>query len=69
MPDIRSMIGKEVEVFASGMRYTGTLIEVSDTEVNLKSPLQWITLPISSVSEIKLQEAVRVKLDQYEGGE
>jgi len=69
MPDILSMIGKEVEVFASGMRYTGTLIEVSDTEVNLKTALQWITLPVSSVSEIKLKEAGRVKLEQYEEGE
>jgi hypothetical protein len=66
MPDILSMIGKEVEVFANGMRYTGTLIEVSDTEVNLKCPLQWVTLPVSSVSEIKLKEAARVKLEQYE---
>jgi hypothetical protein len=68
MPDIMSMIGKEVEIFANGMRYTGTLIEVSDSEVNLKTTLQWITLPISSVGEIKLKEAARVKLDQYDGG-
>jgi hypothetical protein len=56
MPDIQSMIGKEVEVLANGMRYTGVLIEVSDTEVHLKGSFQWIALPISSVSEINLKK-------------
>ena len=55
MPDIQSMIGKEVEVIANGMRYSGILIEVSDTEVHLKSPFQWMSLPVSTVSEVKLK--------------
>jgi hypothetical protein len=55
MPDIQSMIGKEVDVIANGMKYTGTLIEVSDVEVHLKSSMQWIALPVSSVSEVKLK--------------
>ena len=37
MPDIQSMIGKEVDVIANGTKYTGTLIEVSDVEVHLKT--------------------------------
>jgi hypothetical protein len=53
MPDIQSMIGKEVEVIANGMTYRGVLIEVSDTEVHLKSVMQWISLPASTVSIIK----------------
>ena len=53
MPDIQAMIGKEVEVTANGMKYTGVLIEVSDVEVHLKGSFQWISLPISSVSDIK----------------
>jgi hypothetical protein len=53
MPDIQSMIGKEVEVIANGVRYTGILIEVSDTEVHLKGTMQWISLPASAVSQIK----------------
>ena len=55
MPDIQSMIGKEVEVIANGMNYSGVLIEVSDVEVHLKNPFQWISLPVSSVSEVKLK--------------
>lgn len=53
MPDIQSMIGKEVEVIANGVLYTGVLIEVSDVEVHLKGSMQWISLPVSSVSQIK----------------
>ena len=56
MPDIQSMIGKEVEVIANGLSYTGVLIEVSDTEINLKGSMQWITLPASTVSVVKLKE-------------
>jgi len=56
MPDIQSMIGKEVEVIANGLSYTGVLIEVSDTEVHLKGLMQWIALPASSVSVVKLKE-------------
>ncbi len=60
MADIQSMIGKEVEVLASGTTYRGVLIEVSDTEVHLKTSMQWISLPASSVSAVKLAgEAVR----------
>ncbi len=54
MPDIQSMIGKEVEVIANGMTYRGVLIEVSDTEVHLKSTMQWMSLPASGVSSVKL---------------
>jgi hypothetical protein len=55
MSNIQQMIGKEVEVIANGMKYVGVLIEVSDAEVNLKGPFQWITLSTSSVNEIRLQ--------------
>jgi len=53
MAELYTMIGKEVEVIANGMVYKGVLIEVSESEVYLKGQLQWITLPVSSVSEIK----------------
>jgi hypothetical protein len=56
MPDIQSLIGKEVEVIANGMKYTGVLIEVSDVEVHLKGSFQWLTFSISSVSDIRLKQ-------------
>lgn len=55
MADIMSMTGKEVVVTSNGMNYTGVLIEVSDTEVHLKGSFQWISLPVSSVTQIKLK--------------
>jgi hypothetical protein len=56
MPDIMEMIGKEVEVIANGTSYRGTLVEVSDTEVHIKSRLQYVSLPVSSVTEVRLNE-------------
>jgi len=58
MADIQSMIGKEVEVIANGMKYTGVLIEVSDVDIHLKGSMQWMSLPASSVSQIKLKPTV-----------
>ena len=56
MSDIQSMIGKKVEVTANGIIYSGVLIEVSDVEVHLKGPYQWISLPVSAISGIKINE-------------
>jgi hypothetical protein len=54
MPDIQEMLGKEVEVIANGLSYRGMLVEVSDTEVHIKSRLQYVSLPASSVTEVRL---------------
>lgn len=56
MPDIMEMIGKQVEVIANGTSYRGMLVEVSDTEVHIKSRLQYVSLPASSVTEVRLDE-------------
>ncbi len=57
MQNIQNLIGKEVEVLANGMNYTGVLIEVSDTEVHLRTPLQWVALPAESVSTVRLKDS------------
>ena len=54
MAEIREMIGKEVEVTAGGMAYRGTLIEVTDSEVTIRTALQWVSLPASSVGQMRL---------------
>lgn len=63
MPDIQDMIGKKVEVSANGIIYSGELIEVSDVEVYLKGSMQWLSLPASSVSEIRLTEPQPLKIE------
>jgi len=59
MSDIQSMLGKEVEVIASGTTYRGVLIEVSDAEVHIRTSMQWVALPVSSVSAVKLAGEVK----------
>lgn len=56
MADIRDMIGKDVEVISNGTAFRGKLIEVSETEVYIKTLLQWLALPAVSVSSLKLVE-------------
>lgn len=56
MPDIKEMIGKEVEVMSQGTTYRGVLIEVSDAEVHLRTKLQWVSLPVSAVGDVRLAE-------------
>ncbi len=72
MPDIQSMIGKEVEVIANGMTYRGVLVEVSDVEVHIKTTMQWIALPASTVSSVKLKGASERALERdgtpFDGG-
>jgi hypothetical protein len=69
MQNIQELVGKEVEVLANGMSYTGTLIEVSDTEVHLRTPLQWVALPAESVSAVKLRGAVEREPEREGQGE
>ncbi len=56
MPDIQDLIGTNVEVIANGTKYTGLLIEVSDAEVHIRTSLQWISLPMATVSVIRPKE-------------
>jgi hypothetical protein len=59
------MIGKKVEVSANGIIYSGELIEVSDVEVYLKGSMQWLSLPASSVSEIRLSEPAPSRAEEH----
>jgi hypothetical protein len=59
MPDIQAMIGKEVEVTANGISYRGELVEITDNEVNLKTLMQWISLPTSTVNTIRIVGQIR----------
>jgi hypothetical protein len=59
MSDIQSMLGKEVEVIANGTTYRGVLIEVSDVDVHIRTSMQWVSLPASSVSEVRLAGEVK----------
>jgi hypothetical protein len=49
MIDLR---GKQVEVIANDITYTGTLVEISETEVYLESESGWIVIPVEQVASI-----------------
>jgi hypothetical protein len=59
--DLRSMVGHEVVVRASGIEYRGVLVEVSPTDVSIRSPLRSLCLPMSTVQRIR-------RADEPEGG-
>jgi hypothetical protein len=64
MPDIQNMLGKEVEVIANGTTYRGVLIEVSDADVHIRTSMQWVSLPVSSVSEVRLAGEIKRALER-----
>ncbi|HAK61114.1 MAG TPA: hypothetical protein DCO77_12175 [Nitrospiraceae bacterium] len=66
MEDIQNLIGKEVIAVANGVQYAGVLVEVSENEVFLQTPLQWVVLPASSVNAIRAKD---VPLATNEDGE
>jgi hypothetical protein len=57
--DIQDMVGKEVKVIANGISYSGELVEITDSEVNLKTLMQWISLPVSTVNSIEIAGQIR----------
>ena len=51
-PNLADLIGREVEVMASGTLYRGRLIEVSETDVFLQGEFGFIQIPVENVTEI-----------------
>ena len=50
---MHELIGKEVEVVALDIIYRGVLVEISESEVYLRSETGWITIPVSNITEIR----------------
>lgn len=53
---IISMTGKKVRVIANDITYTGLLIEMTETSVELQGDVQWITIPVDSIISIEADE-------------
>ncbi len=54
---MHELIGKEVEVEAMGITYTGTLVEVGEAEVHLQTDSGWVVVPLEQVVNIRAKEA------------
>lgn len=57
---------KFVVIEAGGVRYMGTLIEVGEDEVILKSPARWIGVPIERITSIKQVDPEKLENPQVE---
>lgn len=44
---------KAVIVYAKGFRYQGILLEVTETEITLRAPTGFVTIPMDGISSIK----------------
>lgn len=53
MSELKDLIRKEVVVSAAGTEYRGTLIEVTEHEVLLKTPRGWTSVQMSRVNNIR----------------
>lgn len=53
MTSLRELLRKEVVIAAGGTTYRGTLIEVTDSEVLLKSPTGFVSVQMSKVTSIR----------------
>ena len=54
MADIlKELERKEVIVYSMGVQYRGTLIEVNESEVYLRTQAGWVTIPMERVSSIR----------------
>jgi len=53
MSELRELLQKDVVVRASGVTYRGRLIEVSDSEVLLRSDSGWVSIQMNRVSSIR----------------
>ncbi|MBI4824733.1 MAG: hypothetical protein HY805_10995 [Nitrospirae bacterium] len=47
------LVGKTVIVEASGITYTGRLVEIGETEVYLEGEMGWVVIPVENISSIR----------------
>jgi hypothetical protein len=57
---------KFVVVEASGVKYLGTLIEVGEEEVILKTPARWIGVPIDRITYIREFDPAKLENPEVE---
>ncbi len=53
---MEELTGKKVEVNTVDTLYTGILVEIGESEVQLQSETGWVVIPLERVVEIKAAE-------------
>ena len=54
--ELEKLKGQEVEINCNGFTYKGCLLETTEDEIHIQTPLQFLTLPLGGVSQIKKLE-------------
>ncbi len=57
MDELEALKGKHVELIYNGLVYRGQLVGASEDEVYLKTPMDWVTLPMSGVTTVRRSDA------------
>lgn len=63
-----SLKGERVEVRANGFTYRGVLVGADEGELYLRGEMRWVVLPLSDVSEVRLERPGRVALGGWRPG-
>ncbi|HET6371504.1 MAG TPA: hypothetical protein VFG95_09920 [Nitrospiria bacterium] len=50
---LEQLRGKEVLVHCQGILYRGILVGTSETEIYLQTTVEWITLPMDEVTDVR----------------
>lgn len=56
MDELESLRGQQVEVVYNAMVYRGELAGASEDEVYLKTAMDWVTLPMEGITQIRKAE-------------
>jgi len=53
MDELESFRGQQVEVIYNNLTYRGELAGASEDEIFLKTAVDWVTLPMEGVSQVR----------------
>ena len=53
MDELESLRGQQVEVVYNALIYRGELAGASEDEVYLKTAMDWVTLPMEGITQIR----------------
>jgi len=56
MDELESLKGQKVEVIYEGIVYKGVLVGTSEDELQLQTPMEWVSLPLERIASIKKSE-------------
>lgn len=56
MDELESLKGQQVEVVYNTLIYRGELAGASEDEVYLKTAMDWVTLPMAGITQVRKAE-------------